>query len=45
MPYQFVREPLRAEEADQLSQACETMQEKLIIWRGSRKPQKFPDTY
>ncbi|QGP63336.1 Tyrosine recombinase XerD [Piscirickettsia salmonis] len=32
MAYQFVREPLRAEEADKLSQACETTQEKLIIW-------------
>ena len=32
MPYQFVREPLRAEEADQLSQVCESMLEKLIIW-------------
>lgn len=32
MVYQFIREPLQAEEADKLSQACETMQEKLIIW-------------
>ena len=32
MTYQYVREPLRAEEADLLCQACETMQEKLIIW-------------
>src|SRR5438309_792133 len=32
MPYQFVREPLRGEEADQLCQACGTMLEKLIIW-------------
>ncbi|MBE9527513.1 MAG: phage integrase family protein, partial [Proteobacteria bacterium] len=32
MSYQYVREPLRAEEADRLCQACETMQEKLIIW-------------
>lgn len=32
MAYQFIREPLQAEEADRLSQACETMQEKLIIW-------------
>ena len=30
--YQYVREPLRAEEADALSHACETTQEKLIIW-------------
>ena len=32
MAYQYVREPLRAEEADALSHACETTQEKLIIW-------------
>ena len=32
MAYQYVREPLRAEEADALSQACETSEEKLIIW-------------
>ena len=32
MAYQFVREPLRAEEADALCQACETAQEKLILW-------------
>ena len=28
--YQYVREPLRAEEADALSHACETPEEKLI---------------
>jgi integrase/recombinase XerD len=32
MAYQFVREPLRAEEADKICQACNTMLEKLIIW-------------
>ncbi|MFH1833789.1 MAG: site-specific integrase [bacterium] len=32
MPYQYVREPLRAEDADQLSNACETPEEKLILW-------------
>ena len=32
MAYQYVREPLRAEEADALSHACETPEEKLIIW-------------
>jgi len=32
MPYQYVREPLRAEEADRLSHACESTQEKLIVW-------------
>jgi len=30
--YQYVRQPLRAEEADALSQACATTKEKLIIW-------------
>jgi integrase/recombinase XerD len=30
--YQYIREPLRAEETDALSHACETTQEKLIIW-------------
>lgn len=32
MAYQYVREPLRAEEADKLYQACESMEEKLIVW-------------
>jgi integrase/recombinase XerD len=32
MAYQFIREPLRAEEADKLSHACETLEEKLLIW-------------
>ena len=32
MPYQYVREPLRAEEADELANACETSEEKLIVW-------------
>lgn len=32
MAYQYIREPLRTEEADRLCQACETFQEKLIIW-------------
>ena len=32
MTYQYVREPLRAEEADRLCQACDTFQEKLIVW-------------
>jgi integrase/recombinase XerD len=32
MAYQYVREPLRAEEADRLCQVCESMQEKLIVW-------------
>lgn len=32
MAYQYVREPLRAEEADALSHACKTTEEKLIIW-------------
>jgi integrase/recombinase XerD len=32
MTYNYIREPLKAEEADALCQTCETMQEKLIIW-------------
>ena len=32
MAYQFKREPLRSEEADALSNACKTTEEKLIIW-------------
>ncbi len=30
--YRYVREPLRGEEADLLSNACRTAQEKLIVW-------------
>ncbi len=32
MAYQYVREPLRAEEADRLAHACSTVEEKLIVW-------------
>lgn len=32
MPYQFKKEPLRAEEADRLSSACTTPDEKLVLW-------------
>ena len=32
MAYQYVREPLRADEADRLANACQTLQEKLIVW-------------
>ena len=32
MPYQYVREPLTAEEADRLANACETPTEQLIVW-------------
>ena len=32
MAYQYVRQPLRAEEADALSHACETTEEKLVVW-------------
>lgn len=32
MAYQFVREPLRANEADAPSHACKTTEEKLIVW-------------
>ena len=32
MAYQYVREPLRAEEADRLCNACQTTEEKLVLW-------------
>jgi integrase/recombinase XerD len=32
MPYQYVREPLTADEADRLSNACDTPTEKLVVW-------------
>ncbi len=32
MAYQYVREPLSAEDADRLTNACETVDEKLVIW-------------
>jgi integrase/recombinase XerD len=32
MGHQFVRQPLRAEEADRLANACRSPQEKLIVW-------------
>jgi integrase/recombinase XerD len=32
MPSQFVREPLTAEEADLLANACETPTERLVVW-------------
>jgi integrase/recombinase XerD len=32
MPYQYVCEPLTAEDADQLANACETHTEQLIVW-------------
>jgi mannobiose 2-epimerase len=32
MHYQYVREPLTAEEADRLANACETPTEQLIVW-------------
>lgn len=32
MVYQFVREPLRTEEADRLCHYCETLEEKLVIF-------------
>jgi len=32
MPYQYVREPLKAEEADRLANACQGTKEKLIVW-------------
>jgi integrase/recombinase XerD len=32
MGYNFVREPLRAEDADRMSNACQTPEEKLVVW-------------
>ena len=32
MPYQYVREPLKSEEADKLAHACNNTNEKLIVW-------------
>lgn len=32
MPYQFAREPLTTTEADQLANACETLEDRLVIW-------------
>src|SRR5262249_40580124 len=32
MAHQFVRAPLRAEEADRLANACRSREEKLIVW-------------
>src|SRR5271157_4502105 len=32
MPYQYVREPLTAEESERLSNACETPTERLVVW-------------
>ena len=32
MALQFVREPLRAEEADRLANACRSPEEKLVVW-------------
>ena len=32
MAYQYVREPLTADEADRLANACETPTERLIVW-------------
>jgi len=32
MPYQYRREPLTLEEANWLANACETHEEKLVVW-------------
>jgi integrase/recombinase XerD len=32
MAYQFVREPLNAQEADRLVNACDAFREKLVVW-------------
>ena len=35
MAYSYTREPLQAQEADKLCQACETMQEKCALTASS----------
>jgi len=32
MPYQYKREPLTQDEANRLANACETHEEKLVVW-------------
>jgi integrase/recombinase XerD len=32
VPYQYVREPLTADESARLSNACETTTERLVVW-------------
>ena len=32
MPYQYKRDPLTPDEANRLASACETHQERLIVW-------------
>jgi len=32
LAYQFVREPLTGQEADRLANACQTSEEKLVVW-------------
>jgi integrase/recombinase XerD len=32
MPYQYVREPIAADESDRPSNACETLTERLVVW-------------
>ena len=32
MPYQYTREPLTADEADRLANACESPTERLVVW-------------
>jgi integrase/recombinase XerD len=32
MPYQYMREPLTADESDRLSNSCETPTERLVVW-------------
>ena len=32
MPYQYVREPLTAEESDCLANSCGTTNERLVLW-------------
>jgi hypothetical protein len=37
MAHQFVHEPLRAEEADRLANACRSREQKLIVWTLLRR--------
>jgi hypothetical protein len=45
MAYQFKREPLTPVEADKLYQACNSVQEKLIIWILLNSNSSYFETY
>ena len=34
MPYQYKREPLSDDEVNRLTNACETFEEKFVIWKS-----------